>query len=746
MPVSWRTLTAGTQTVATGNTTSGQVTFPSDLLGGDTCYLVVNFNPTTGSPTTGLGAWTQVGSDIIFNANHHGQLWKKTAAGTTGAASSDASTVVTIGGYGTQRISAALVCGRTDGTEDIASSVSGTESLSPSGNTPTVTVSDVNGADTLAFVMQRSSTPSTSITNSSGLTSVYSVGTGSGACSMAVGFKATGTANGGTQPATTWSQSPNSQTGWILLSMAVGIAPNTAPVANAGTDQSVGVSSLVTLNGSGSSDADGDALTYAWTKTSGPAVTLSSSTAQNPTFTSSSSSTTYVFSLVVTDSHGSSSSADTVTITVNSAAPMWRGLAAGAQTFATGNTTSGQVTLPADLKGGDTCYLAFNFNPATGTPSTGLSGWTQVGSDVVFGSTHHAQLWKKTAAGTTGLASSDAGTTVTIGGYGTQRIAGAVACGRSDGTEDVATLANGTDTTPFNAPAVTVSDSHGASNLTFVMQRSSTPSTSITNSSGLTSVYSVGSGSGACSIAVGVGNAVTADAGTQAATTWAQSPNNQVGWIQISLAVGVKPNSAPTSSAGPDQSVGQGSVCTLDGSGSFDPDGDTITYAWTKTSGPAATLSSSTAQKPTFTPGSTGTYVFSLVVTDSQASASSADTVSIVVTSSPPTADAGPDQSDVVPYSAITLDGTASSDAGGSIVSYAWVQTAGATATLTGAATASPTFLAPGTVAGSTLTFRLTVTDNSGITATDTVNVVVLPHTLFRLGSGGPEPVRFVPL
>jgi len=46
---------------------------------------------------------------------------------------------------------------------------------------------------------------------------------------------------------------------------------NTAPVANAGLNQSVTVGSTVTLNGSASSDADHDPLTYAWTFTSKPA-------------------------------------------------------------------------------------------------------------------------------------------------------------------------------------------------------------------------------------------------------------------------------------------------------------------------------------------------------------------------------------------------------------------------------------------------------------------------------------------
>ena len=94
---------------------------------------------------------------------------------------------------------------------------------------------------------------------------------------------------------------------------------NTAPVANAGPDQTVYTGATVTLDGTGSSDADSNSLTYAWTQTSGTSVTLSSSTASQPTFTAptAASTTTLIFSLVVTDSIGDASSADTVTITVN---------------------------------------------------------------------------------------------------------------------------------------------------------------------------------------------------------------------------------------------------------------------------------------------------------------------------------------------------------------------------------------------------------------------------------------------
>lgn len=92
------------------------------------------------------------------------------------------------------------------------------------------------------------------------------------------------------------------------------------PTANAGPDQSVNTGATVTLNGAGSTDPQSDPLTYAWTQTSGTAVTLSSATAASPTFTAPATASTLVFSLTVSDGTNTSA-ADAVTITVAAVAP-----------------------------------------------------------------------------------------------------------------------------------------------------------------------------------------------------------------------------------------------------------------------------------------------------------------------------------------------------------------------------------------------------------------------------------------
>ena len=99
---------------------------------------------------------------------------------------------------------------------------------------------------------------------------------------------------------------------------------NTAPVANAGVDQIVAEGSVVTLNGSASSDPDGHTpLSYGWTQSGGPAVTLSSPAIAAPTFSAPLASTVLTFTLVVTDVAGLvDATPDNVVIRVNATTPV----------------------------------------------------------------------------------------------------------------------------------------------------------------------------------------------------------------------------------------------------------------------------------------------------------------------------------------------------------------------------------------------------------------------------------------
>ena len=108
----------------------------------------------------------------------------------------------------------------------------------------------------------------------------------------------------------------DSQPDTVAITVTAG--SDDAPTADAGTDQTVYEGAMVALDGTGSRDPEGQALTYAWSQTGGTSVTLSSATVVSPTFTAPSSLTAtaaLTFSLTVTAS-STDSQPDTVTITV----------------------------------------------------------------------------------------------------------------------------------------------------------------------------------------------------------------------------------------------------------------------------------------------------------------------------------------------------------------------------------------------------------------------------------------------
>ena len=102
------------------------------------------------------------------------------------------------------------------------------------------------------------------------------------------------------------------------VAITVTAGSDDAPTADAGTDQAVYEGATVALDGTGSRDPEGQALTYAWSQTGGTSVTLSSASVVSPTFTAPSSLTAtaaLTFSLTVTAS-STASQPDTATITV----------------------------------------------------------------------------------------------------------------------------------------------------------------------------------------------------------------------------------------------------------------------------------------------------------------------------------------------------------------------------------------------------------------------------------------------
>ncbi|MFT4921442.1 MAG: serine/threonine protein kinase [Haloarculaceae archaeon] len=200
-----------------------------------------------------------------------------------------------------------------------------------------------------------------------------------------------------------------------------------------------------------------------------------------------------------------------------------------------------------------------------------------------------------------------------------------------------------------------------------------------------------------------------------------------------SIEITVDPgNQAPTADAGPDQTVTAGDSVTLDGTGSTDPDGDTVTYSWVQTSGPSVSVADSNSATPEFTApdvDSERTLTFELTVDDGNGGSDTASTEIIVSPGNQgPTADAGADRT-VNPGESLSLFGTGSSDPDDETLTYSWIQTEGQSVALVDSNTVTPEFTAPEVDARTTLAFEVTVEDEHGASDTDVVEITVVPET-----------------
>ena len=110
-------------------------------------------------------------------------------------------------------------------------------------------------------------------------------------------------------------------------------------------------------------------------------------------------------------------------------------------------------------------------------------------------------------------------------------------------------------------------------------------------------------------------------------------------------------------------------------------------------------------------------------------------------TNQPPEAQAGADRS-VNGGASVQLDGRGSTDPDGAIARYAWAQTEGSPVTLSGAAAATASFSAPVLDNTSVLGFTLTVTDDSGEEAQDSVRITVLGNSAPTADAGPDQSVR----
>ena len=392
------------------------------------------------------------------------------------------------------------------------------------------------------------------------------------------------------------------------------------PVAEAGPEQTVAVTSGVTLDGSGSRDPNGDALTYQWTQTAGPSVTLSSATAAKPTFTAPGTASTLTFRLTVGD--GQFTASDTVTINVVT------GSGGGTPTYrsssSTGNdawSTAATVAVPSGATTGDVVVASVATWGSPAPAVTAPAGFTLKATHTAGADTVRV-YWKRLTAPDTGTYSFS-----WSGGRWSSAQAMAVSGAATLGDPLEAIDHAGGSGTAF--PTTTVPTT--STPLLAWIGRNDEPASGHTPPNGFTEVQDRDCTTFAYRAPAAAGTHAASGAGYAGSAGPLHS-------VLVAVKGGVAPpvNRPPVAEAGPAQSVSTGAAVTLDGSGSSDPDGDALTFGWVQTAGPAVTLSSASVANPSFTaPGAASSLTFRLTVGDGQATAT--DTVTVTVTAPPPT-------------------------------------------------------------------------------------------------------------
>lgn len=203
-------------------------------------------------------------------------------------------------------------------------------------------------------------------------------------------------------------------------------------------------------------------------------------------------------------------------------------------------------------------------------------------------------------------------------------------------------------------------------------------------------------------------------------------------------------NTAPISNAGVDIAILPGETAALVGSGQ-DAEDSNLIYNWYQTGGPGASFIGSSI--PSSSPSvnifygqfpSDGNYRVTLRTTDPYGVYSEDEMIISVNVNAPPIADAGPDQI-IDPGITATLDGSTSSDPGGTIVSYQWTQLTGTAVTLINASAATASFDTVGLSAAEVLTFELSVTDDGGLVSTDATTVTMTSPNQPPIADAGPD-------
>ena len=486
-----------------------------------------------------------------------------------------------------------------------------------------------------------------------------------------------------------------------------GAATNQSPTAKAGSDQIITLpTSTVSLAGSGT-DPDGTISAYSWTKISGPASGTITNAGSASTTVTTLVQGIYQYQLKVTDNNAATD-VDTIQVTVN----------ASANVAPTANAGTDQtITLP--------------------TSSVSLSG---SGTDT--DGTISAYSWTKISGPAPGSISNVSSSSTTVTGL----VAGVYQFQLKVTDNDAATDLDIVQIT-VNAANIAPTANAGTDQSITLPTSSVSLSGSGTDPDGTISSYSWTKISGPASGSISnVSSSSTTVTGLVAGVYQFQlkvTDNDgatDVDIVQVSVNAA---NILPTANAGTDQSIILPmSTVSLTGSGS-DADGTITAYNWTKTSGPAATITNNSSANTTVTAMIKGICQFQLKVTDNNgATAVSNVQVSVNAANIAPTANAGADQTITLPTSTVSLSGSGT-DADGTISAYNWTKISGPAATISN--NASATTSVTGLVQG-VYVFQLKVTDNNASTGINTVQVTVNAANIAPTANAGADQTITLPL
>jgi hypothetical protein len=487
------------------------------------------------------------------------------------------------------------------------------------------------------------------------------------------------------------------------------------PIANAGPAQTVLVGTTVHLNGAGSTDQDGDPLTYRWAFVSiptGSQAVLAGATTATPTFVADGPGS-YTVQLIVNDGARDSSPA-TVVISTQNSQPVAN--AGPNQTITTGQTVTLDGSASSDVDGDPITYAWTFVTVPTGSAAT-LTNPTAVNPTFVSDKKGSYLVQLVVNDGHIDSAAAQ----VTVNDVNTPPVANA-GPQQTVTTRSLVTLDGSASTDVDGDPLV------------FTWSILGKPAGS---AAALSNIHAVMPTFTVDVLGMYVIQLIVND-GTADSTPATVVVSNV--------------NSPPVADAGLAQSVPLGSLVTLDGTGSSDVDGQALTYSWSilsKPTGSTATLSLPTTANPFFTADLAGNYVIQLIVNDGIVNSQPA-TVMISTINSIPVANPGANQTGTV-GATVQLDGSASSDADGDPLTYAWSilsQPTGGTAAFLDAHIVNPSFVP--NVAG-LYVIQLIVNDGKVDSPPKTVTITINAQNLPPVVNAGPNqtitlPVNFVVL